>query len=89
MTRPAVLAAAAPGLRGAIRRAYGLRKTPGPDRVVRIAEAWRPYRTLACFCLWGSLERPVRPSRSGCRAPSRRRRGASRSSRARRTGHAP
>ncbi len=45
------------GLRGAIRRAYGLRKAPSRDRVVRIAEAWRPYRTLACFYLWRSLER--------------------------------
>jgi DNA-3-methyladenine glycosylase II len=46
------------GLRGAIRRAYGLRTTPRRERVARIAEAWRPYRTLACFYLWRSLELP-------------------------------
>ncbi len=46
------------GLRAAIRRAYGLRKAPTRERVVRIAAAWRPYRTLACFYLWRSLERP-------------------------------
>jgi DNA-3-methyladenine glycosylase II len=46
------------GLRGAIRRAYGLRKTPSKDRVIRIAKPWAPYRTLACFYLWRSFERP-------------------------------
>jgi DNA-3-methyladenine glycosylase II len=58
------------GLRGAVRRAYGLRTTPSRDRVVRIAEAWRPYRTLACFYLWRSVERP--PKKSGPRRPRRR-----------------
>ena len=46
------------GLRAAIRRAYGLRAAPSRHRVVRIAAAWRPYRTLACFYLWRSLEQP-------------------------------
>jgi DNA-3-methyladenine glycosylase II len=46
------------GLRGAIRTAYGLRKTPSKDRVARIARSWQPYRTLACFYLWRSFERP-------------------------------
>ncbi len=46
------------GLRAAIRQAYGLRGVPKKERMIRIAEAWRPYRTLACFYLWRSLERP-------------------------------
>jgi DNA-3-methyladenine glycosylase II len=46
------------GLRAAIRRAYGLRGVPKKERMRGIAEAWRPYRTLACFYLWRSLERP-------------------------------
>jgi DNA-3-methyladenine glycosylase II len=48
------------GLRTAVRRAYGLRGAPSRARVARIAEAWRPYRTLACFYLWRSLERPAK-----------------------------
>ncbi len=50
------------GLRAAIGRAYGLRGVPKKARIVRIAEAWRPYRTLACFYLWRSLERPPKKS---------------------------
>jgi 3-methyladenine DNA glycosylase/8-oxoguanine DNA glycosylase len=51
------------GLRAAVRRAYGLRGVPRKEKVMRIAEAWRPYRTLACFYLWRSLERPAEKAR--------------------------
>jgi DNA-3-methyladenine glycosylase II len=34
-------------LRKAIRRAYRLRRLPTQERVLKIAEAWRPYRSLA------------------------------------------
>jgi len=34
---------------------YGLPKLPKPDEVERIAEPWRPDRTLACRFLWASL----------------------------------
>jgi DNA-3-methyladenine glycosylase II len=34
-------------LRKAIQRTYRLRRLPSQDRVLEIAEAWRPYRTLA------------------------------------------
>jgi DNA-3-methyladenine glycosylase II len=33
-----------------------LRKLPNPDRMRRLAEPWRPYRTVACWYLWRSLE---------------------------------
>lgn len=41
-------------LRKAIRRAYGLDHLPSQDEVLRIAEAWRPYRTLASAYLFAS-----------------------------------
>ena len=41
-------------LRNAIRHAYDLDHLPGPDEVVAIAEAWRPYRTLATAYLFTS-----------------------------------
>jgi 3-methyladenine DNA glycosylase/8-oxoguanine DNA glycosylase len=44
------------GIRKAMQRAYRMRKLPSPDRMRRIAEPWRPYRTVACWYLWRSLE---------------------------------
>lgn len=44
------------GIVVAVHRLYGLRKRPKPDRLRKIAEPWRPYRTVACWYLWRSLE---------------------------------
>lgn len=44
------------GIVVAVQRLYGLRKRPKPDRLRKIAEPWRPYRTVACWYLWRSLE---------------------------------
>jgi DNA-3-methyladenine glycosylase II len=44
------------GIRSAMRRAYGMRALPKKERMRRIAEAWRPYRSIACFYLWTSLD---------------------------------
>jgi DNA-3-methyladenine glycosylase II len=54
--RPDVLPVGDLGIVRAIQRCYGLRKPPSPERMVKIAEAWRPYRSLACWYLWRSLE---------------------------------
>ena len=43
------------GIVNAVRRAYKLRKAPSPDRLRRIGEAGRPYRSVACCYLWASL----------------------------------
>ena len=44
------------GIRSAMRRAYNMRSLPDKHRMRKIAEAWRPYRSLACFYLWRSLD---------------------------------
>lgn len=44
------------GIQKAIQRAYGLRRLPNPKRVQRIGEPWSPYRTIASWYLWRSLE---------------------------------
>jgi DNA-3-methyladenine glycosylase II len=44
------------GIRRAIQIAYGLEELPGVEEVERIAEPWRPHRTLACLYLWRSLD---------------------------------
>jgi len=56
--RPDVLPVGDLGIVKAIQRQYRLRKTPSPDRLMKIGEAWRPYRSVACWYLWASLGSP-------------------------------
>jgi len=56
--RPDVLPVQDLGIQKAMRRAYGLRGMPSPARMEKIAASWRPYRTVACWYLWRSLELP-------------------------------
>jgi DNA-3-methyladenine glycosylase II len=51
-----VLPVADYGIQKAMQRAYGMRALPKPDRMRRIAEPWRPYRTVACWYLWKSID---------------------------------
>jgi DNA-3-methyladenine glycosylase II len=44
------------GIRRAIQRAYALQELPEAVVIERIAEPWRPHRTLACRYLWRSLQ---------------------------------
>ena len=55
LERPDIVAVGDLGIRRAIERAYGLEELPDAETVQRIAEPWRPYRTLACRYLWRSL----------------------------------
>ncbi len=54
--RPDVLPVGDLGIRRAVERLYGLKDIPGAEEVTRIAEPWRPYRSLACLYLWTSLD---------------------------------
>jgi len=56
LERPDVLAVGDLGIRRAIERAYGLDRLPTPVEIEKLAEPWRPYRTLACRYLWRSLQ---------------------------------
>jgi DNA-3-methyladenine glycosylase II len=56
LERPDVLAVGDLGIRRAIERAYGLDALPQAAEIERIAEPWRPHRTLACRYLWRSLQ---------------------------------
>jgi DNA-3-methyladenine glycosylase II len=55
LERPDVLAVGDLGIRNAVRDAYGLDEPPTPEEMERLAEPWRPHRTLACLYLWESL----------------------------------
>jgi DNA-3-methyladenine glycosylase II len=52
LDRPDVLPVGDLGLRRAVAKAYGLSEPPAAPELERIAEPWRPYRTLACLYLW-------------------------------------
>jgi DNA-3-methyladenine glycosylase II len=54
--RPDVLSAGDLGIRRAVQIAYQLEDLPGPTDLERLAEPWRPQRTLACLYLWRSLD---------------------------------
>ncbi|MEA2426283.1 MAG: DNA-3-methyladenine glycosylase [Thermoleophilaceae bacterium] len=58
--RPDVLPVGDLGVRKAMQIEYGLDEMPKPSEMERIAEAWRPQRTLASLYLWESLDN--RPS---------------------------
>jgi DNA-3-methyladenine glycosylase II len=44
------------GVRAAMKKAYNLPQLPSPDEMTRIAAAWRPHCSVACWYLWRSLE---------------------------------
>jgi DNA-3-methyladenine glycosylase II len=56
LRRPDVLPVDDLGIVNAIHRLYKLRKRPDAKRIIKLGEAWRPYRTVACWYLWRSLE---------------------------------
>ncbi len=56
LQRPDVLPVGDLGIRRAIERAYTLEDLPDAATIERIAEPWRPHRTLACRYLWRSLD---------------------------------
>jgi len=54
--RPDVLPVGDLGIVKAVQRAYRFRTLPSPGRLLRLGESWRPYRSVACWYLWASLD---------------------------------
>ena len=54
--RPDILPVGDVGVQRAMRKLYGLRKHPSPARMTALARPWRPYRSVACWYLWRSLD---------------------------------
>ena len=51
------------GIRSAVQTQFGLRNLPDAARLTRLAEPWRPYRSIAAWYLWQSKDnQPLRPS---------------------------
>jgi DNA-3-methyladenine glycosylase II len=49
------------GIRKAVQRAYGYKRLPAPVTMHRHARKWIPYRTIATWYLWRSLDVAVTP----------------------------
>lgn len=44
------------GVQAAIKKHYRKRKMPKPEVMAKIAKCWEPYRSVACWYLWRSLD---------------------------------
>jgi DNA-3-methyladenine glycosylase II len=53
--RPDVLPAGDLGIVKAIQRLYRLRKRPEAKKLLKMGEAWRPYRSVASWYLWQTI----------------------------------
>jgi DNA-3-methyladenine glycosylase II len=56
LARPDVLPVGDLGIQKGMQRHFGLRKLPDAARMTRLAEPWRPYRSVAAWYMWRLLE---------------------------------
>jgi DNA-3-methyladenine glycosylase II len=56
LRRPNILPTGDYGVQTAIKKHYNKRKLPKPEQMARIAKPWVPYRSIACWYLWQSLD---------------------------------
>jgi DNA-3-methyladenine glycosylase II len=56
LRRPNVLPTGDYGIQMAMKKHYRKRKLPKPDQMEKIAKPWEPYRSVACWYLWKSLD---------------------------------
>jgi len=56
LRRPNVLPTGDYGVQNAIRKHYRKRKLPKPAQMEKIAKCWEPYRSVACWYLWKSMD---------------------------------
>lgn len=62
--RPDVLPVSDLGLRMGVRNEFGLKELPTVGEVEKFAEPWKPYRSIATWYIWRSLD-PVPPAKKG------------------------
>jgi DNA-3-methyladenine glycosylase II len=56
LRRPNVLPTGDYGIQMAMKKQYKKRKLPKPKDMEKIARPWEPYRSVACWYLWRSLD---------------------------------
>ncbi|MDP9174126.1 MAG: DNA-3-methyladenine glycosylase [Planctomycetota bacterium] len=58
LNRPDVLPVDDLGLQIAVQKVYRLKHRPRGGELMKLGERWRPYRTVAAWYLWRSLDKP-------------------------------
>jgi DNA-3-methyladenine glycosylase II len=56
LRRPDILPTGDYGIQAAMKKHYRKRKWPKPKDMEKIAKLWAPYRSVACWYLWRSLD---------------------------------
>ena len=56
LRRPNILPTGDYGVQMALKKHYRKRNLPKPKDMERIARAWEPYRSVACWYMWRSLD---------------------------------
>ena len=56
LRRPNILPTGDYGVQMAVKKHYRKRKLPKPLEMEKIARAWEPYRSIACWYMWRSLD---------------------------------
>ncbi len=56
LKRPDVMPTVDFGINMAIKKAYNKRKVPKPKDILKLSDKWRPYRSVACWYLWRSVD---------------------------------
>lgn len=56
LRRPDILPTGDYGVQAAIKKHYRKRKWPKPAVMEKVAKPWSPYRSIACWYLWKSLD---------------------------------
>jgi DNA-3-methyladenine glycosylase II len=56
LRRPDILPTGDYGVQAAMKKLYRKRKWPKPAVMEKIAKPWTPYRSIACWYLWQSLD---------------------------------
>jgi len=59
VSRPDVLPIGDLGIRAGMKVLFGLTEIPPKDELIRLAEPWRPYRTIASWYIWRSKDTAV------------------------------
>jgi len=56
LKRPNILPTGDFGVQMAIKKHYKKRKVPKPVQMEKLAKLWEPYRSIACWYLWKSMD---------------------------------
>jgi len=56
LNRPDVFPVGDLGIVKGVQKLFGMKRRPAPRTMVRLAEPWRPYRSVAAWYLWRILE---------------------------------